>query len=43
MLQTVLVHKGSKATKGHYYCYTHRTKKSWHYASDDIIKEIEQN
>jgi len=27
LLQTVLVHKGSKSTKGHYYIYTHRSKK----------------
>lgn len=26
-LQSIMVHKGVKATKGHYYCYTHRYKK----------------
>lgn len=47
ILQSILVHKGTKSTKGHYYCYTHRPKKDtnqkaeWYYANDEICKEIE--
>lgn len=47
-LQSVLVHKGTKSTKGHYYCYTHRTKKLsseqkelWQYANDEVCKDLE--
>lgn len=48
MLQSVLVHKGTKSTKGHYYCYTHRSKKLsseqkelWQYANDEVVKDLE--
>lgn len=44
----MLVHKGTKSTKGHYYCYTHRTKKLnseqkelWQYANDEVCKDLE--
>lgn len=45
ILQSVLVHKGAKSTKGHYYCYTHRSKHTsqdqkqlWQYANDEVVK-----
>ena len=39
-LQGVLVHKGSKSTKGHYYCYMKRGNR-WFYANDELTKEME--
>ncbi len=41
-LLSVIIHKGSKSTKGHYFCYTRRTKKEWVYCNDEQIQNVEE-
>jgi uncharacterized UBP type Zn finger protein len=38
----VIIHKGAKSTKGHYYCYTRRNKKEWVYCNDDHVEKVEE-
>jgi ubiquitin C-terminal hydrolase len=40
-LLSVIVHKGTKSTKGHYYCYTKRNKKDWIYCNDEEIQIVQ--
>jgi uncharacterized UBP type Zn finger protein len=40
-LLSVIVHKGVKSTKGHYYSYTKRTKKEWVYCNDEHTQVVE--
>ena len=37
----MIVHKGLKSNKGHYYCFTKRTKKDWFYCNDNGVKPID--
>lgn len=38
----MIVHKGAKSTKGHYYCYTRRVKKGWVYCNDEEVQGVEE-
>lgn len=41
-LLSVIIHKGAKSTKGHYYCYTRRNKKEWIFCNDDQVEKVEE-
>jgi ubiquitin C-terminal hydrolase len=41
-LSSIIIHKGSKSNKGHYYTLARRKERHWTYFNDHIVKEMEQ-
>lgn len=43
-LQSMIIHKGSRSNKGHYYTLSRRgAKHEWFYFNDGVVKGIEEN
>jgi ubiquitin C-terminal hydrolase len=40
MLSSIIIHKGSKSNKGHYYAIARRRGSNWCYFNDSSVKEI---